>query len=215
MYVMTFRIHRTWGRTHSARLLLRLFFCFFAGVAHATPFDCTHPRCGLPGDGPYHDIVVGRIAHEATDKQAAAIFRWARAHGYWKGLPADVKGFQKTVQIMAVEIQGPQGPKDLTLLMGRPDFEAVGIAVGDTVRFRPHPSTAGSPETQASDPYWQLFGCIAVLCRAEDRACARRYVPGIYRHADGVALDADSGAPIHGGIRIDTGTYLPLTARGK
>lgn len=184
----------------------------FATRVNAAPLDCKHNRCGLPGDGPNLRLAIGTVTRVASDAEAQTVFRWARAHHYWRTLSASADDFTKSIQLVAIQIPGPTGPRDMTLLMGRKFFDAIKIAVGDFVRYQPHArvrsvSTFDNPSDAA---YWNLFGCIAVLCRASDRACPSRYVAGMFAADSGKQVDSYTGTPLASGVRIDKMTYLPL-----
>lgn len=183
----------------------------------AIPFDCASADCGLPGDGPYPHLVVGAVRRVADESDAEAVFRRARTRGYWAALPDDLPGFIRAIQMMSIEIPGADGPEEITLLMGREHFDAIKIAAGDLVRYIPHPPGHSAPPSNdpAAAAYWSLFGCIAVLCRAQDRLCPARHVQGVYGLGDGVQLDAHTRAPLAGGARVDPGTYLPIGSVGR
>lgn len=188
-----------------------LLACFISIAAYAASFDCGTDACGLPGDGSFPNIVVGTVKRVADDTEAQVVFHWARAHGYWATLPKDPPRFVRTIQMMLIEIPGARNPRDITLLMGREHYDAIKIAAGDLVRYIPHESGRSAPkfEERGANAYWELFGCIAVLCRAEDKACPARYAPGVYRLNDGVQLGLDLRTPVAGGVWVDPGTYMP------
>lgn len=185
--------------------------CLVCVVVHAASFDCSTDACGLPGDGPFPHIVVGTVKRVADDTEAQTVFGWARAHEYWAALPEDPQRFAFTIQLMSIAIPGAEGPRNVTLLMGREHYDAIKIAAGDLVRYIPHETGHSAPgfDDRGANAYWELFGCIAVLCRAEDKACPARYAPGVYRLNDGVQLGADLWTPVAGGVRVDPGTYMP------
>jgi hypothetical protein len=191
--------------------------CFISVAAHAASFGCRTEACGLHGDGAFPNLVVGTVRRVADDTEVRTVFGWARAHGYWAALPEDPQRFARTVQMMSIEIPGPEGPRDITLLMGREHYEAIKIAAGDLVRYIPHETGRAAPrfEDRGANAYWELFGCIAVLCRAEDTSCPARYAPGVYELRDGVQLGADLRTPLAGGVRVDPGTYLPMQRKQR
>lgn len=192
-------------------VLLLLFL--FANSSSASDFDCEKSHCGLPGDGPYPNLVLGTVKRVATAEEAESVFRWAHSKGYWKTLPNDPAAFAKAIQMMSIETAGPEGPEVVTLLMGREHYDAIEIAAGDFVRYTPHESeqTQRKFDKPADAAYWHLFGCIAVLCRADDLTCPAHYRPGVYRKKDGIQLGLHTGAPLDGGIRIDPDTFWPVT----
>jgi len=178
----------------------------------ASPYDCSETaRCGLPGDGANPKLVLGRVLDVADETEAMTIFHWARDHGYWSGLPDDAPAFAKAIQVMSVEVPAGSELNPVTLLMGRKEFNTIGIASGDFVRHAPHPlaevALPGYPN-DPKDPYWAIFGCIAVLCRADDVDCPQKYQAGIYDQ-QGLPIDPGSGQPLTARPAIDPITYLP------
>ena len=184
--------------------------------AFSSPFDCINQQCGLPVTEAYPHLVLGTVTSVATDSEVGQVYEWARENGYWSEIPDDRERFIRTMRLVSVTIPGPDGPEDWTLIMGREHFSAIHIAPGDFVRYTPHQTqlAAGQFDDPAEAAYWNLYGCIAVLCRAEDAACPARYRPGVFNRDNGVQLDLHSGAPLIGGTRIETGTYLPLGSGG-
>ncbi len=203
------------------KLLQLLCGCFLLSTvsvaSESVPFDCTNNDCDLLGDGPFEQLVVGSVVKVATNAEAEAVFHWAREHGYWAALPDDAARFAKTIQMMSIKVGTKEKQKIVTLLMGREHYDAVKIAAGDFIRYTPHDTSGSAPkfEDPADTAYWNLFGCIAVLCRADDTSCPSRYVSGAFSRANGKQLDLDKMTPIADGILIDTGTYMPLPAKTK
>lgn len=169
-------------------------------------------QCGLQGDNTYRNIVLGPVVDVANAKQTEKVFKWARSQGYWKELPNDVDTFIKKVQIISVEVPVGRKLEQVSLLMGRKDFERSIIKPGDYIRYTPRdPSFFSEGYTSPEkDAYWKLYGCIAVLCSAEDTQCPLTYQSGIYRHADGISLDLDTGEESKNNTGIDPQTYLPI-----
>jgi hypothetical protein len=200
----------------SAALTVLWFFCFLAVPAHGVSFDCKSNRCGLKGDGSYQHLVIGTVKINADEENSTAVYNWAREHGYWADLPDDQARFLRSIQIVSVEVPSQDGVEEITLLMGREDFDAIQIKAGDLVRYRPHePSYSAARALPASAQgvnraYWNLFGCIAVLCREDDGKCPQRYSTGVYRLSDGVALNRQGEAVADLARRIDLTTYLPI-----
>ena len=81
---------------------------------------------------------------------------------------------------------------------------------GDLIRYSPH---RGSYEIPPADPveraYWSIDGCIAVVCRAEDKACFDRYRQGVFRTSDGVQLSPYTFKPLKHAAAIDPDSLLP------
>jgi len=199
------------------RAVALIFFGFIPQI-NAASFDCSKEQCGLHSKDYYPHFVVGTAKGIATDAQAGSVYRWARNRGYWSAIPDDANRFVKFVKLISIETQGETEPENFTLLMGLDEYEASPIMPGDLVRYTPHQLTEPvSPiyDDVAARTYWDLFGCIAVLCRADDKHCPDRYVQGVYRVTDGIRLSARTGKPLLSDIRIDTGTYLPLLQTAK
>lgn len=196
------------------RILGAIPLILLVSLAKAAPFDCHTGTCGLHGDGPFSKLVVGKVTRVADDAEARAVFDWARTNGFWADLDADPRRFVDNIQMMSIQIPAEQGSREITLLMGREHYEAISILAGDLVRYIPHEADSATPESgnHEADPYWKLFGCIAVLCRAEDLICLSRYAPGVYRLNDGVRLSEDLRTPLFSATRVDPLTYLPMQA---
>lgn len=216
MYLIT---RHKYSQIVSAALSVLFFVCTFAVPAHGVSFDCKGNHCGLQGDGAYPHLVVGTVRSIADEANAAAVYDWAKEHGYWVELPNDEAQFNRSIQMVSVEIPGQGGVEEITLLMGREDFAAISIRAGDLVRYRPHESSHAATKALpayaqgANRPYWNLFGCIAVLCRADDEKCPQGYSAGIYRLNDGVALNLHGQASEDATKRVDPITYLPIQSR--
>lgn len=151
----------------------------------------------------------------ASDTDAESVYRWAREYGYWADLPEDVLKFIQTIQLMSVEFHGQDGNEEITVLMSRTDYNAIVIKPGDLVRYTPHESDNPLPSYAqgVAQHFWNLFGCIAVLCREDDIKCRKRYSTGIFRVSDGVELNSYGDQSEGLTKRIDPITYLPLQSR--
>lgn len=188
-----------------------------AGAAEA-PLCDERPACGLlggPSDQAYQGVILGKVVNVLDEKTEAGIFDWARRHGYWSQLPEDPAAFTRGVQMLSVEIPVGDHIQPVTLLMGRKDFMAAGIEAGDFIRYRPHPTDqVGLPgyPLDPKDPYWAVFGCMAVLCTKDDIACPSGYVPGVYDQA-GRPRDLETGQPDLTRGPIDPMTYRPVRQR--
>ena len=196
-------------------LLVTASVIFLASPVQARPFDCLENSCNLPGRETYPDFVLGTVKAVATETKTREIFSWAKQNDYWTLVPDDEKRFMELVQVMSVAIPGSDGEVELSLLMSREEYDSSPINPGDFVRYTRHPvDEPMTPLFRQADtkPYWDLFGCIAVLCRADDKPCPQRYVPGVYRFEDGVPLDRVTGEPVSDRPRISTETFLPMTA---
>jgi hypothetical protein len=204
-------------RTLKTITLIALMMASFSAVS-ANYYLCNDTKhCGLQGDNTYRNIVLGPVVDVADAKQSAKIFQWARSQGYWRELPNDVDTFIKKVQILSVEVPVGRTLEQISLLMGREDFERSIVEPGDYIRYTPRDSSFFSegytrPE---KDAYWKLYGCIAVLCSVEDTQCPSTYQSGIYRHADGISLGLASEDISATKSGIDPQTYLPIKVPSK
>lgn len=54
-----------------------------------------------------------------------------------------------------------------------------------------------------------LVGCIQVLCRQSDFACAKRYRAGVYAVDTGIPVNVRRLKPLSGTPTIDPVTYVP------
>ena len=196
-------------------LWIACLLCVWVSGACSSPvYDCSAKgRCGLLGDGAYPHLVLGKVLDVADEQQATTIFNWAHQHGYWSKLPDDPAAFVQAIQVLSVEIPASSGLDSITLLMGRKDFDIAGIVAGDYVRFSPHPASEINLPGYINNPkdvYWEIFGCVAVLCSAGDLACMQRYRSGVY-DSNGIPLEPLTGQAKQTGQWIDPLTYLPLT----
>lgn len=206
---------RVFRRTSIASKLYVLFLYGISSIAWGASFDCERNRCGLKNDGSYPYLVLGSVKKVASDSDADAVFGWAKENGYWTALPDNQAQFRQSIQMMSVEIPGQGGVEEITLLMGREDYDAIAIKAGDLVRYTPHEMNQSSPAfaKATNRPYWNLFGCIAVLCRADDGKCSQRYSTGTFGVVDGIALSSHGDTPEDVTKRIDPITYLPIQSR--
>ena len=200
------------------RLIVTVVGLSMASFIQAESFDCQDSNCHLYSQEAYPNFVVGTVKAVATDEQAGEVFTWAKENGYWKLVPDDEARFVELVQVMSIAIPEGDDEIEMSLLMSREEYDSSPINPGDFVRYTRH--RTDEPMTplfrdQTTKPYWDLFGCIAILCREDDKPCPARYAPGVYRFEDGVPLDRLTDTPNRDGQRIDTETFLPLAATGN
>ena len=185
----------------------------FSSSVIASSYNCNElQQCGLKGKNTYPNVVLGAVIDIADNKETAEIYQWARQNGYWQALADDQALFIKKVQLLSIEIPVEQRLETITLLMGREDYERSMVEQGDYIRYTPRDSTffAEGYSSPEKDAYWKLYGCVAILCRAEDIECSGGYQSGVYSHADGLSLTLDSEEVLPAGSRIDPQTYLPI-----
>lgn len=194
--------------------LLLLVACALAKVADAAdPFDCEHHQCGLPGNDIYPNIVIGRLTAVASRDDALRILRANRKRGWWASLP-DNNDDEYLNSIALVSIQStPAQP--VTVTMTPQELANAPMSAGDLVRYTPHTEGFEKPpyQTPHAEQYYALTGCVAVLCRASDKACFVRYRPGIYRLTDGAEIDLHGNKPLVGGARINPTTMVPVAKK--
>lgn len=202
------------GRSIRWRLAAAACALLACGATQAAPpaapgaFDCHALACGLPAENAFPHFVVGRITAIADAREATALFETMRAHGRWAQLPGDGEAFRRHVQ--PVVIDAGDGAS-FVVLTGQDEMRAAPLGVGDLVRYSPHRGRFEVPPTEpTAAAYWRVDGCVAVLCRAADRACAGRYLAGVYRTRDGRQLAPPAFVPRPHGHTIDTTTMTPL-----
>ncbi|MFC5582169.1 hypothetical protein [Rhodanobacter terrae] len=166
----------------------------------------------MPSQGSYPDLVIGRFQAMATPAQSRRLFADMRARHAWSALPNDAAEFYAALQPVTIAL--PNGTA-LAVLMAQDEAHIAQPKPGDLVRYSPH---RGKYEIPPTDPkaraYWGVDGCVAILCRAQDKACYSRYVSGVYRPADGHALSPRTFQPLPHGTVIDPQTLLPRRTIG-
>ena len=207
--------NRFFRRISIAPKVVLLFLYGMSSIAWGAAFDCERNRCGLKKDGSYPHLVLGTVKKVASDADAAAVYRWAKENGYWADLPDNEVHFIQSIQMMSVDIPGQESAEEITLLMGREHYDAIVIKAGDLVRYTPHETDEPLPAyaDKVARPFWNLFGCIAVLCRGDDGECSDRYSTGIYGVVDGIELNSQGDVSEEVTRRIDPITYLPIHSR--
>jgi hypothetical protein len=201
------------GRQFSALLAFAFFLSISSARAAGTdpsPLHCTVDHCGLLADGAYTNLVIGRLDDVGSDADTARVFRWAKAHGYWKNLPAAVQPYLRDVKL--VTIAGEAG-HPVTLFMLKTEYASAPYHVGDLVRYAPH--DAAHDETAQGGPadlalFHGLTGCVATLCQKGDAACFKRYRQGAFTTAHGQQISLATGHLIPEGARIDPVSLLPV-----
>lgn len=180
--------------------------------AQAAAFRCKARDCEMPSQGSYPDLVIGRFQAMATAAQSRQLFADMRARHAWSALPDDSAGFYTALQPVTIAL--PNGTA-LAVLMAQDEAHIAQPKPGDLVRYSPH---RGKYEIPPADPkaraYWGVDGCVAILCRAQDKACFSRYVSGVYRPADGRALSPRTFQSLPHGTVIDPQTLLPRRTIG-
>jgi hypothetical protein len=165
----------------------------------------------MPQEGSYPYLIIGHFEGMATTQQSAQLFRDMRAKHLWLPLPDDAAAFYVALQPVAIKL--PDGTS-LAVLIGQDEAHLAPPVQGDLVRYSPH---RGKYEVPPTDPkaraYWAVDGCVALLCRAQDKACFGRYVPGVYRAEDGVQISPRTFKPLPHGTLIDPQSLLPKLAK--
>lgn len=178
--------------------------------ARAAAFRCDTRDCVMPFQGAYPYLVIGRFQAMATATQSHGLFADMRARHFWRTLPDDASGFYAALQPVTIAL--PNGTA-LAMLMAQDEAHVAQPKPGDLVRYSPH---RGKYEMPPTDPkaraYWGVDGCVAILCRAQDKTCFGRYVAGVYRPSDGRAISPRTFQPLSHGTVIDPQTLLPQHA---
>lgn len=175
--------------------------------AQAAAFRCEARDCVMPSQGSYPYLVIGRFQAMATPAQSRQLFADMRARHAWPALPNDASEFYATLQPVTIAL--PNGTA-LAVLIAQDEAHIAQPKPGDLVRYSPH---RGKYEMPPADPkaraYWGIDGCVAILCRAQDKVCFSRYVSGVFRPTDGRALSPRTFQPLPHGAVIDPQTLLP------
>ena len=203
------------GRPISA--LLAFAFLLSIPSARAAGSDpsphCTVDHCGLLADGAYSNLVIGRLDDVGTDADMTQIFRWAKAHGYWKNLPAAVQPYLRDVKLVTIAVPEGMAGRPVTLFMLKTEYASAPYHVGDLVRYAPH--DAAHDETAQGGPadlalFHGLTGCVATLCQKGDGACFKRYRQGAFSTTHGQQVSLATGHLMPEGARIDPVSLLPV-----
>lgn len=177
-----------------------------AVTAADRPPGCSRGECGLRQAAAYGHIVVGHLLRVATDDEMRKLYRWAKG-GAWKGFADDETDYIQRNRVFLLPADAKGTP--VMVHMSHEEYRRVPFHEGDLVRYTPR--MAGHEGADQSI-YSTLAGCIAILCRAGDKACSERYRPGVFRRADGIQLDFNTEKPVAGGIVIDPLSLLPKTS---
>lgn len=173
----------------------------------ADRFRCDAHACTMPSQGQYPYVVIGLYQATASAEQSEQLFKDMRVQRRWASLPDDPAAFYAALQPVSIAL--PNG-KALALLMAQEEFAVAKPQAGDLVRYSAH---FGTHELPPDDPkaraYWSVDGCVAVICRAQDKACFGRYVQGVFRRPDGMAISPQTFKPLSNGTVIDVESLLP------
>lgn len=208
------RLHRRmWAGALASTVCMGIGAGAFAGTKVPTPvrqhaFACTTQNCAMPDKGAYPYLVVGRFDQAASAQQSKRLFRAMRRQHHWQHLPNSAGDFRTNLQPVTIRLAN--GSR-LAVLMAREEMTIAHPQSGDLVRYSPH---RGKYEIPPTDPkaaaYWAIDGCVAILCRAGDDACFKRYRTGVYRPSDGVAISARTFKPLPHHVAIDPDSLLPV-----
>jgi len=179
-------------------------------LAGSSPPGCRVGDCGIQEAAPYKHIVVARLNHVATDDEMRKIYRWGKS-GSWKDFSDDEADYVARNRVFILPADRKGTP--LMLHMSHEEYRRVTFNEGDLVRYTPRMAGYQGGETIPASIYSTLAGCIMVLCRAEDKACAEQYQIGVFRHRDGVQIDPRTQEVIAGGVTIDQLSLLPVSPK--
>lgn len=204
------------GQRAVARLALTLLLAsasIHATENHPSPLKCSAGQCGLLTDGAYANVVIGRLDDVGTAADMTQVLHWAKAHGFWKALPASIEPYLRDVQLVTIAVPKELASQTATLFMLRTEYGSAPYHVGDLVRYAPH--DAAHDETATGSPvdlalFHGLTGCVATLCQKGDGACFARYRQGAFTTAHGQQVSLTTGHIVHGGARIDPVSLLPV-----
>lgn len=189
----------------------------FAAEKSEKPFDCSSRKCGLISDDSYNNFVVGTVEAVASPEISTQIFTWAKQNNWWKNLPKETEGFNKSIKLISIRTNTSDGVQLITTMTSMEEYEVAPLNKGDLVRYSPHGKHYSPPEnaSQAFLSYWYLHGCVLSLCTNGDTACSNRYKWGVYNRDTGKEVDVKSSMPIQKGIIIDTKTFFPINPDDK
>lgn len=212
---VAFLIHRSQKSANRRLTAGAVLFAFIPILVQGASFDCKRNRCGLLVKENYNNLVIGKVERVADEKEMRELYRWARAHGYWKSLAPDEKTYLHSVKILSLSVATPdrRERRSITALMTPKEFAAGVLKVGDQVRYSPHDPEhirEDRPTDSNARAYWDLVGCIQLVCGARDKSCRTRYRSGVYRHDDGREVDPRTGRIVAHGARIDPVSLLPV-----
>ena len=178
-----------------------------------SPLRCGTDHCGLLTDGAYPNLVIGRLDDVGTPADMTQVFHWAKAHGYWKNLPASVQPYLRDVKLVTIAVPKGMASHPVTLFMLQTEYGSAPYRVGDLVRYAPH--DAAHDETAQGGPadlalFHGLTGCVATLCQKRDAACFKRYRQGAFTTTRGEQISLATGDHVPEGARIDPISLLPV-----
>jgi hypothetical protein len=169
-------------------------------------FRCDGQACAMPSASSYPHLIVGIFKSSATAAQSRQLFADMRARHFWQSLPDDAVAFHTALQPVAIQLPDASS---LAVLMAQDEVRVARPMPGDLVRYSPHRGKYElPPENPAELAWWAIDGCVAVLCRAQDKACFKRYATGVFRTADGMEISARTFRPLSNGAVIDPDTLL-------
>lgn len=176
----------------------------------AEPATCGDKGCPIGSDGAYPHLIIGKLVSIGDEPDMLQVKQWAKANGYWKHLPEPDDPYARTVRAATIAVTTAQGERRMTVFMQKAELSTDTYRAGDLVRYSPHNYALERPEGSAQDMalFRGLTGCVATLCRQEDRSCDGRHPHGVYTKAQGHPVDPDTGAPLKQGVTIDPQTLL-------
>jgi hypothetical protein len=179
----------------------------------AASANCSHHLCNFATDGAYDAIVVGKLVHVASDRELEQVFKWAKAHGYWKQLPSIFAVYQHGVKLVSIKTSAKAAP--VTVFMERAEYAAAPLAIGALVRYKPHDPDWEAPKNRAQRRlFYGLTGCVATLCSRTDGRCRHQYQTGVFS-TDGQQLNPATGKTAAGGARINPISLRPVSGSSR
>jgi hypothetical protein len=171
-------------------------------------FQCQAGACVLPAYGSYPYLVIGVFHSAATAEQSQHLFSQMRTQHFWQDLPADPAAFSRAIQPVSIQLVDNSA---LSVLMSQEEAAVMLPQPGDLVRYSPH---FGEHELPPTDPVerslWAIDGCVAVICRAEDKPCFAEFRRGVYRRQDGKAISPTTFQVLPEGGVIDVQSLRPI-----
>lgn len=198
--------------------LIGLCLAVFGPLAWAAPDSQACPGdCGIfKSTQSYPHLVVGVVQSVLSEAQSQALYEAGRNRGTWRAVAATPEEFVRLVRPVIVQAATQPKSPAYVVLMGQDEYVGAPVKPGDLVRYSPHDAQHPRPTegTPASLALWDLYGCVAILCSANDGSCSPRYWQGLFSKRTGQRLSYGSAKPMTAGPVIDTTSMLPVPPAG-
>jgi hypothetical protein len=196
-------------------------------TATSAPLDSPNPdarivcqahSCLVASEAAFPSLVIGEVTRVDDVSQARSWWSAVRAQGAWAALPEDANAFARLVRPVTIRTADRANPRAptlaLTVLMTQFELDSEAMPPGTLVRYLPHGAGHERPPKEIPElaPWWDITGCVLVICLAADAACKERYLPGVYERDTGRGVDWRSGVPTTTAPLIDARTQMRVSA---